>query len=41
VKSEKVNRSKYQLNIQDLSNAIYLLEIKTDKGIKTVKIVKQ
>jgi len=41
LKSQKGNHGNEQVNIQNLPNAIYLLEIKTDKAIKTVKIIKQ
>ncbi len=41
IKTQKANGSKSQINIQELPNAIYLLEVKTDRGNKTVKIVKQ
>lgn len=41
LKSQKGNSDKEQVSIQELPNAIYLLEVKTDKGNKTVKIVKE
>lgn len=41
LKSQKGTTENEQINIHDLPNAIYLLEVKTDKGTKTVKIVKQ
>ena len=41
LKSQKSNSENEKITIQDLPNAIYLLEVKTDKGSKTVKIVKE
>jgi len=41
LKYQKGNSDNEQINIQELPNAIYLLEVKTDKGTKTVKIIKQ
>ena len=41
LKSQKGINDSEKINIQELPNAIYLLEVKTDKGTKTVKIVKQ
>lgn len=41
LKSKKSNNENEQINIQDLPNAIYLLEVKTENIIETIKIVKQ
>lgn len=34
------NQHEVQVSVQDLPNAIYLVKVKTDKGIKTLKVVK-
>lgn len=41
LKSQNGNNENEKMNIQDLPNAIYLLEVKTDKGSKIKKIVKE
>jgi hypothetical protein len=41
LKSQKGSSDNEKINIQDFPNAMYFMEIKTDKGNKTVKIVKQ
>jgi uncharacterized delta-60 repeat protein len=41
LKSKKGINDSEKINIQELPNAIYLLEVKTDKGTKTIKIIKQ
>ncbi|POS02514.1 putative secreted protein (Por secretion system target) [Flavobacterium croceum DSM 17960] len=35
------NKDKYQINLQNLPSAVYLLQIQTDKGKKTVKVIKK
>ena len=40
-KKEKVSGSSYQLNLENLPKAVYLLEITADKGKQTVKIIKK
>jgi alpha-tubulin suppressor-like RCC1 family protein len=41
VKSHKANSKNEQVSILELPNAMYFMEIKTDKGNKTVKIIKE
>lgn len=41
LKSKKGNSDKEEINIQDLPNATYLVEIKTDKETQTLKIIKK
>lgn len=41
LKSQKGNNENEQVNIQELPSAMYMMEIKTDKGSKTMKIIKQ
>jgi len=41
LKSKKANNDNEQINIQDLPNAMYLMEVRTEKGSKTVKMIKQ
>lgn len=41
LKSQKGNNENVQIDIQDLPNAMYLMEVKTQQGSKTVKIIKQ
>jgi hypothetical protein len=41
LKSQKGSSDNEKINIQELPNAIYLVEIKTDKINKTVKIIKE
>lgn len=41
IKTVKVNKSEYKLNIQDLPTSSYLLKIETEKGTQTVKIIKE
>ena len=40
LKYQKATSNK-KINIEDLPNTIYLIEIKTDKVNKTVKIIKE
>ena len=39
--SKKATSENEKISIQDLPNAIYLIEVKTDNGTKTMKIIKQ
>ncbi len=41
LKSQKATSNNEKINIEDLPNTIYLIEIKTDKVNKTVKIIKE
>lgn len=41
LKSQAGNSNNEKISIQELPNAIYLIEIKTEKGCKTIKILKQ
>lgn len=41
LKSQNGTSDNEKIDIQDLPNAIYFLEVKTDKGSNTIKIVKQ
>jgi hypothetical protein len=41
LKSQKGNNENEIISIQELSSAIYLMEVKTQEGTKTMKIVKQ
>ena len=41
LKSFSGSSTEEKINIQDLPNAVYMLEIKTDKGVSTQKLIKQ
>lgn len=41
ISEHKTNGNTYQINLQNLPSAIYLLQIETDKGKQTVKVVKK
>lgn len=40
LRSIKTNSKKAQIDIHDLPNAVYLVKVKTDKGIQTFKVIK-
>jgi alpha-tubulin suppressor-like RCC1 family protein len=41
MKTENLEVNKAKINIQDLPNAIYLMQVKTEIGTKTVKVIKK
>ena len=41
IKQEKVSGNSYQLNLENLPQAVYILEVVSDKGLQRVKVVKK
>lgn len=41
IKQENISGNSYQLNLENLPQAIYILEISSDKGKQSVKVVKK